>query len=205
MVIEDFSSQYWNSHWRSFTFEQYQARQEPPPLPLPAQDVYLLCTPPTGRSLFGAISIQPAGSEWIQHPLDMSALSLIQLLDDEALLLQDFGGEELRTSLWQDGDNQLLFENETITFGQFDPDRSIFAGLQSRPERTGYQLGRLEACAAGDCAVEQLGGNPVWSPQGTDFIMLHADSLGLAPFVVNGRTFLFDSTLLDDRMDTPAR
>ena len=195
MVIEGFSSQYWNSRWRSFTFEQYQARQEPLPLPLPAQDVYLLCMPSQGVPYSELYQYQPAGSEWIQHPLDVSALSLNQLLDDEALLLQDFGGEELRTSLWQDGDNQLLFENETITFGQFDPTGQYLLVYSLGQNAPGINRVDWTACATGDCAVDLLGGNPVWSPQGTDFIMLPADSLGEVPFVVNGRTFLFDSTM----------
>jgi WD40 repeat protein len=182
-----------DSRWQLFAFEQVQVGQGPPPLPLPAQDIYLLCTLQEEEAVSELYQYKLSESEWSQHPLDISALSLNPLPDDEAFLLFKSGVEEVHTSLWQDGSERFLFENGTITFGQFEPTgRYLQAyGLNE------LVINRVDwpTCAAGDCALEPLGGYPVWSPQGTDFLMLPAETLGQEPFVVNGRTILFDPSL----------
>ncbi|MEJ2748672.1 MAG: hypothetical protein P8183_12325, partial [Anaerolineae bacterium] len=61
--------------WQAYAFEQYQARQGPPPLPWPAQDIYLLCMPDQEAPFTELYQYQPANSEWQQHPLDITALS----------------------------------------------------------------------------------------------------------------------------------
>ncbi len=182
-----------DSRWQSFAFEQYQARQEPPPIPLPAQDIYLLCSPNQEVEVTRLYQYQLASSDLIQHPLDSLVMSLNPLPNDEAfLLLQTDNDELLHTSLWQDGSERFLFDNGTITFGQFDPTGQYLQvyGINE------LVINRVDwsACVAGDCTLEPLAGYPVWSPQGTDFIMLPAESLGQEPFGVNGRTILFDPT-----------
>lgn len=185
-----------SQRWQSFALEQVQARQEPPPLPLPAQDIYLLCAPDQGgEDVYTGLlyQYQLASSEWIPHSLDFAALSLSPLPNDEAFLLLELTDVALRTFLWEDNGERLLLADQMITLGQFDPTEQYLQvyGL----DETAINRMDWAACAAGDCILELLGGYPVWSPQGTDFIMLPADSLGQEPFVVNGRTILFDPSL----------
>jgi hypothetical protein len=185
-----------SQRWQSFAFEQVQARQEPPPRPLPAQDVYLLCAPDqSGEGVYtGLYQYQWASSEWQQQPLESVALSLNPLPDDNVFLLLDAGGDILHTYLWQDGSSRVFWTGQTITFGQFDPTGKYLLAYYLEA----LVISRVDdwaACSAGDCTFEPLGGYPVWSPQGTDFLMLPADSLGQEPFVVNGRTILFDPSL----------
>jgi hypothetical protein len=183
-----------SQRWQSFAFEQVQARQEPPPLPLPAQDIYLLCAPDQGgEDVYTELyQYQLASLEWISHPLDVTALSLSPLPNDEAFLLLEVTDVALRTFLWEDNGERLLLADQMITLGQFDPTEQ-YLQVYSLDETA---INRMDwaACAAGDCTPERMGGYPVWSPKGTDFIMLPADSLGQEPFVVNGRTLLFEPT-----------
>ncbi|MCB9422923.1 MAG: hypothetical protein H6667_24195 [Ardenticatenaceae bacterium] len=185
------------SRWRSYALEQYLVRQKPPPLPLPTQDIYLLCSSDQEAEQAQLYQYRLANSELIPHALDGLTLSLSPLPDDEALLLLQADDDEvLHTYLWQDGRRQILPADQTITFGQFDPTGQYLQvyGLNE------LVINRVDwpACTAGDCQLEPLGGYPVWSPQGTDFLMLPTDSLGYEPFVMNGRTILFDPTFTPD-------
>ena len=192
VTIDDASAMMLSRRWQPFAFEQYQANQPPPPLPLPEQTLYLLCMPSQGEAASELYQYQLADLVWIQHPLDIPALSLSPLLDDSAILFQDFGGELPRTALWHEERIEPLFEENSITFGQFDPTGQYLLVYRLDQEALAINQVDWAACMAGECVLEVLGGNPVWSPLGTDFIMLPAESLGQEPFEMNGRTILFD-------------
>ncbi|MFQ5419895.1 MAG: hypothetical protein ACE5EY_05985 [Anaerolineae bacterium] len=194
-----------NDAWWDYAFAQVVAAQEPPPIPLPDQDLLTICSPPPplSESTVMLSRYQFAAETWeVLEELPADAVFLTSLADDSGAVLQDFVFQEefstsiSRTRIWQgDGPRQQFDVAQFFyAFGQTNPagTQMLVYIFSDDGEMPAPGLLDLMRCPGDDCRAEPLAGLPVWSPDGRDFFMLPADTLGSTPFVMNDRIFLFD-------------
>ncbi len=183
--------------WQQFALAQTQAEQGPPPVPLPEQDIYLLCTPPQESPITGLYQYDLATAEWTEHEFDSLAVFMSALPQADTLLLQTIGSEngESQAILWRDDLSQPYLPTGYLTFGQFDPpNRRLLVYGFNQEETVVVHVAEKDGCEEADCPLLLAAGIPVWSPDGDRFILISAEAIGQNPFVVNGRVVLFDLT-----------
>lgn len=190
--------------WWSFAYERSQSAQAPPPVPLPQQDLQLLCS--RDEKVADPVALyryQSQTETWIEE--NEGPVLISPLPDDSGLLLQDapfFNGEESQAHiyLWRDGAKSLVFshDNYAISFGETDPTGRylvVYAvnsqGAGDLPESVLVDLGQ---CRDDGCETQPLPGIPVWSPEGTATVLTAIESLAHNPvFVIDNRVLLFGS------------
>lgn len=159
--------------------------QEPPPIPLPAQEILVACKLDDDTTFW---RYQPAQDNWIDaraaagNPPRLNNLSLVwPMPGDGGVLLaqqrQGLGQQSMRFFLWDDGQETILFEtDQKLEFAPWLTPRMsadgrylIFYQLQSLedldPLTPHFYLLDLHACAGGHCGLEQVDGIPYWPPQ----------------------------------------
>ncbi len=155
-------------------------QKEPPPIPLPEQDVLVACKLDNETSLW---RYQPQEDTWVDAQAAAGRLQPFQDLsmawpmpDDNGVLLQLRRqiGDNTRTQLilWSAGKETLLVEEEMnlniVTWmtprisadGRFLLLYQII-GEAEMPTHVFYLLD-LPACASGDCALQKVEGIPYW-------------------------------------------
>lgn len=193
--------------WWLYAYSQTLASSEPPPLPLPAEDIQLLClteVPELEMTLYRYRSDVQVWQEELTFP---GFIFMNPLPDGETLVLQTIApvGEvtQAQTQLWRNSAGTILPLGEAIapedgiaiSFGQSDAaGRRLVANtlhFESNSEQS--MVIDLNDCDAGACRSWLLPGPLVWSPSGSQALIVENASFFSTPFVMDGRVSLFDT------------
>lgn len=173
--------------WRDFTYRRVAtAPPAPPPVPLPDQDIQIICDTRQETTLYRFdLSAATLLKEFVRARRNnfISVLTLPQgkgyLMHERALVL---GQTESRLVLWQDGRETVVFD-ETADFPdhglglyltrRIDPGgRYVLLGAWSGAQ--GRRLLDVESCGQGECVLQDIGhwpGWPTWSPGGDHMLV----------------------------------
>lgn len=152
------------------------------PIPLPDQELQVLCYPPNGRvpKLIRFIS----ADEWVVDLPDHAFRYLSPMATDEGVILQHYlpgqDSSRLRLTLWKKGQETMVYDG---TFShlmlypvgwsnQLGQPNLLLHGFGDTPTFTQYSHIALDDCDAGGCRAEALDGFPVWSPDGQYALLL---------------------------------
>lgn len=149
--------------------------QIPAPLPLPEQDIQLLCDNENGDDAT-LLRYDPAADVWTAELSNRSFVFMNPLPDDNGLLLQEHQDqpEQSRILLWRNGLEADVF-GRTVGDGLF---RTI-PGSQGlvlfiSEDNLGWTLFRLlssNLCDSIGCIIRTLYSPPIWSPDGNRTIV----------------------------------
>ena len=185
-----------------------------PPLPLPRQALQLLCFPPEGRApqLF---RYEPESDRWTAELADRAFRFLMAGPQGDGVIVQDFmrGAEagHLRLLWWHDGQAQLIYDQEMqeqttrpAGWSASDHPHLLLQGFGSADVSAQHRWLDLGRCDEDGCAVVDLNGYTVWSPDGSQTLVLNEQSLwrgdalgqpqtplgaGLSPFWIDNETY----------------
>ena len=188
-----------------------QAQVEPAPLsiPLPKQDIQMLCRSSLSRSIATLYRYDMASATWTAELANRPFLFMAPLPQDEGVLLQEREGrpDRSRLLLWQDG-SEIGASPRPLPAGLFrvDPAGSnLLLYTFSFSERTvSHSLLDPAACDEGDCH-DNVPGVPLLSPDGRRTLLVDSDSTlwlgnepgqalraigrGVAPFWLDSETY----------------
>lgn len=220
--------------WARFLQAQALAAQAPPPTAWPDEDLLLMCTEEWeewGRAA-SLHRYDPAGGSWTVAAADRPFLLMIPLpgglgaLLIEGLFGSDGNFERSGTILWQDGREVELGHVPLFPFISLPPDPSAqylpLLGFDVELDRTmSTWLLDLESCRSAGCRLLPVSGMPIWSPNGSQTILLpgalfsdeallplqRGGKLGEAPvpLPVGARPFWLDETTYGYLPEMPAR
>jgi hypothetical protein len=159
------------------------------PIPLPDQELQLLCYPPEGRTpkLIRFTSLE----EWVVDLPDQSFRYLSPMPNDKGVVLQQYipgrDSSHLRLMLWQDGQGKVVYDNAfshlmLYPVGWSGPSTDpnlLLHGFGDIPTATTYSHLNLDACDENGCQVDTLDWFPVWSPDGRTIILQERNKLFL--------------------------
>lgn len=164
----------------------------PPPIPLPQQDVLLLCTLDDRARLW---RYDPDADAWTDAHAAAGRLqpfrqptALRPLPDDDGVLLQTRrwvdGAPRTHLIAWQNGKERLLLDADRAyqiaswPSPKISPDgRYLLLTQPSEDDQPQRRLHLLDmaACNQGDCALRPLSGIPYWSPDGGQSLVIDPD------------------------------
>lgn len=195
------------------------AVQSVPPLPLPDQDVQLLCAADSAATLYRWNLVTGAVTPELTHTAFTASLNGLPN-DDGVILRQEpilAGAPRSRTTLWQGGAEYLVYNGQALhglvsPFGLGDPSGrrlptfvyDVLAG------EANYTLLNLDSCDLARCESPVAAGWPFWSPDGrrtlvwvNEQILFEGDAAGrplrevgpgYAPFWVDEETIGYVQT-----------
>lgn len=161
--------------WLQFVNDQTLSAQQPPPVPLPDEDIALLC----GSDVVLGLYRYDLASEAWQHELDgRTFLSMVPLLDDSGLVLEErflseSNVEWKRILLWQEGQEISAYEGPLRAgllagFHGEDP-AGQFLRIYTYFDASGppsFLYLNMGQCDANGCPQQSVSGLPIWSPDG---------------------------------------
>ena len=196
-----------------------QISSTPPPIPLPEQDLLLLCTNNNHSSTAEGGKLYRhnlASNQWTKED-DLSELMvMIPFLNDSAVVLQGFNELPVGPNIWENGESVQSIINEEgplLSFGHFHPSGQLLA----------YQLGNLGGSIIPQlidlsdcqhdqqCTTEAIPGLLAWSPDGRQTITADPFSFTFNYLSINGRHYLLHERLNNQepytlfRSDGPAQ
>ena len=166
--------------WFRFAYARSTTAQTPPPAPLPAQDLQLLCRPVSGRTLALYRYDLAAQSLAFATNLDHTTAFMVGLPDDAGVAV----GERLGTNanarqsmfLWEDGVKTIISwegSGTPVALPSMTDPSGNFLLLDSVNEST-VGLLNLAGCRQGSsCDLTVPSGFPVWSPDGERAILIN--------------------------------
>ncbi len=196
--------------WWHYAYTQTLLSQENdnPPVPLPPQDIALVCLSDSQFDFDTTMSLYRYNYE------DETKLQLLDFdnfvnfspfLDDSGLIIQNLALEEAdywQTEIWRFDDNRTQLKSDDdqmfFTLGQYDPSgRYVIAYKDSNESNIPFLLlVDLESCDAERCELIPLSGVPIWSPDGKQ-TFISSDNIfegGGVAFQRNDQLVLFDTT-----------
>lgn len=174
------SAQALDNAWRSFIYERTSLAQQAPPVPLPEQEIQLLCQM-AGEERMALYRYDLAADTTIlEQPLNRSADKMVALPDDNGLAIwekPEANAATVNLYLWQNGQiTEISWDAVDSVAGSVpfhaDPSNSQLILLPSNTEQTIYGLLDVASCLGDDCLLETLEGYPVWSPDRAHMIMV---------------------------------
>ncbi|HEX6385030.1 MAG TPA: hypothetical protein VF177_10200, partial [Anaerolineae bacterium] len=185
---ERYTPDRFNAAWLQFVYEQTPSAHIELPVPLPDQDLQLVCTErnqgvwlyryswDTGNwtEVFGR-GYEDINTAGYIYPLPGGRGHVLQEHFFSA------GQRETRLSLWKDGREAMVLEpgsgaTSSTYFLFYDSDTSgrylILATFGDGYRVTGYELLDLATCSNGQCERWALAGQPLWSPDGAQTLLL---------------------------------
>ena len=173
--------------WLAYIYRQsLPAQPPPPPVPLPDQEITLICDNRETGNGNSIVWFNPAAASWREENLPTNSSSFLYPLavTADAILLGEstFAVDRPRTRIirWRAGENEVLYETEgddtgTVTWfnrAGTDDGRYLLAIVSipddfdsAAPHLLDLDRCRTRVCDAGD--LLPLPGRPHWSPDGT--------------------------------------
>lgn len=152
----------------------------PPPIPWPDDNLWLTCSGNT--TTFYAFS--PSEGTW-NTSLSSPGLRDVYPFGDKLILLESLGEYEQQISqlsLWQNGQTQLMLRlpaplpylsaHQTFFSQTPIPDQLLLSYNDEQPESPHYVLVDTEQCDATGCKQRVLTGQPIWSPDGSQALLV---------------------------------
>lgn len=167
---------------RWLQFVQTKIEKEHLPLPLPDQDIFLLCS--SDYSDVGALyRYDLANGQIVPELTDRALQFMIPLPGDDGLLLQErplqFSPPEV--FMWQGGCELEVASQMTdallFPIDSSNPNRLLFHSYEADRDGALYSQLNVEACTTGRCAIQPLQGFPVWTPDGRSTIIATDEGL----------------------------
>lgn len=184
------------------------------PIPLPEQDVQLMCKPFFDDSAYlyryPIVDFDLDDAAWTVESENRRFLFMAPLLNDNAVLLQERQYRLDQTSLliWQSGKEIEItsepFSSALFRVDEVDPGLLLY-GYQFSTQKVSFSLLDQNSCNDDGCDLFDLGGLPVWSPDGQQTIVADpagrlwlgdehgqvktAVSTGAAPFWIDNSRF----------------
>ena len=175
----------------------------PPPLPLPQQDLLVICTNDNVEGFIEGSRLYRyhlATDEWTQEDESDASSVMIPFPDDSAVFLQSFNEAPIGPKIWQNG--QLLQSvideaRSLISFGHFSASGQLLAYQVEIPnESLMPQFIDLTDCQdSQQCTTEAKPGLLTESPNGRQTIITDPSSISvnhLSYLPINGRHFLIN-------------
>jgi hypothetical protein len=189
--------------WQRYVFENLQATQEPPPIPLPNQDIVLTCYGSQDPEQASIARYQSRHGQWTTEDLDWGVVVIaIGLPGDSDIVISGLGAGESTwgAGIWDGSTTKRILEDHgmALSLGQVDPVGRYLVVLNGDDTMPGINLVELERCSEASCEPLRLPGYPVWSPDGEQVLMIDTESLGQDLLMLGDRVFL-PSTVI--RMD----
>ena len=203
-----------NSEWWHYAYTQTLLAQnnDPPPLPLPEQNMLLLCMSDENYDVSTTMSLVQFDQQteiWTGLWAGNGFLLINPLLNDDGVILQTFAMEETetwQTEIWQFGGERTTLISEdymSISLGQFDPTGQYAVIFIGEAEQVAPQPNLIDiaSCSEGTCDIVPLPGLPYWSPDGRQTIVADVDIIDNSVFLRNGSMILLDASQLPDMVD----
>jgi hypothetical protein len=165
--------------WLQFVNDQTLSAQQPPPVPLPEQEIQMLC----GTDIVLSLHRYDLTAESWERELDgRFFMSLIPLPDDAQVVLEEHfttvgnGGKQVL--LWN-GEQEMVAYQGSMDVGLLSgfhgdhPAGDVLRGfnfLDSSGLPTFFYLD-LGQCDASGCAEQSMTGLPIWSPDGQHMVI----------------------------------
>lgn len=185
-----------------------------PPLPLPEEALQLLCFPEGGRAL-QLYRYEPATDRWTSELADRSFRFLMPGPQGDGVIVQAFtrGAEatQLRLLWWREGRAQLIYDEEMrgqttrpAGWSGSEQPHLLLQAFSAAATTAQHRWLDLENCDDDGCAVVDLPGYTIWSPDGEQTLVLVEQSLwrgdalgqsllplgvGLSPFWLDDDTY----------------
>jgi hypothetical protein len=170
--------------------------RNPLPVPLPNQDIQLLCTDPPAFYHYDLST----GSWSEEHSLERLLDLLNPLPTEKGMVL---GGKPIviaetpsQTILWRDGEAFLVFDGKldpapVLPSGWLDPEKQALAFSLANTGIPGqFAFIDLASCGSAGCDWKQLVGLPVWSPDSSKMIVMQNTTLFGEPNVIDIQSLL---------------
>ncbi|MCB9421530.1 MAG: hypothetical protein H6667_17125 [Ardenticatenaceae bacterium] len=163
------------------------------PVPLPDQDIQALCFP-GGGNMPHLFRYNLTGDTWNVELPERAFRFLTPLPDDNGLILSDLpvssDPSRLMLRLWRDGIESLLFDDtdparqwrfpQVGWGGQVSPPHLLLHEFDTATQmRTLYHWLDLGKCDSAGCAVTDLSGYTLWSPDGRSTLIVIGSELWL--------------------------
>ena len=166
------------------------------PVPLPNQDIQLLCTDPPAVYRYNLSS-----SRWSEERSFERLRPILNPLPTEKGMI--FGGKpaviaetQSQTLLWFDGEAFLVFDGRldpgpVVPAGWLDPAKQALAFSLANTSIPGaFALLDLGSCGSAGCDWKPLVGLPVWSPDSSQMIVMQNTTLFPDPDVIDIQSLL---------------
>ena len=194
--------------WHKTASIRSQISTMPPPIPLPEQDLLVICTNDDleadieGSSLY---RYHLATDEWTLEDESDAATVMVPFPDDSAVILQSFGADPFGPKIWQNGQLiQSVIDDEArslISFGHFYPSGLMLAYELSSETITPQLIDLTQCQNSQQCPTEAKPGLLTESPNGRQTIIAKPFSLSINYLPINGRHLLLDERLEDQEPD----
>lgn len=168
--------------WLRYLADRAAPAHSPPPLPLPGQDLQLICRPLAGGGPALYRYALPHGPLQRELALPESSAALLALPDDSGVV----AGSDAALVFWRDG-RQTAVSPGGLPL-QFTPDgQRLLVNSTS-----GYTLLAAADCLGGKSCTAALAAYPIWSPDGRYVLISRgaaadlSDGLSLAPLFLGG-------------------
>ncbi|MFO7679092.1 MAG: hypothetical protein R6X34_03495 [Chloroflexota bacterium] len=173
------SSRELENAWLGFIYGNSTLGQQDPPIPLPEQDIELLCHI-GGEERIGFYRYRLAdGETLLEQPLNREVSVMTALPDDSGLAVWEAGYTDELTSMflwtagmktavsWDAGSNAP----DAVPM-QADPSNQKLLLAPAEVGQVNYGLLDVGGCLDNACRLETLAGYPVWSPDMAHMILL---------------------------------
>ena len=196
-----------DEEWRLFTLLQKEiGTAEIEPIPLPKQDVQLLCMQDTSdQPQLLLARYQLESQSWVIERENQLFTLLYPTVDEESVVLLGLEFDNNQPSsaieLWQDGQSSLVSKDGRylVTLGQFDPTGRYLSAIEfpqdgQIPEENVAMLFDLNDCDETGCATISVPGLPNWSPSGRRAIYLDSVFIETTATFADGRVWLVNGS-----------
>lgn len=186
--------------WLGFVYANSSLGRQEPPIPLPEQDIELLCRI-GGEERIGFYRYRLAdGETLLEQPLNREVSVMTALPDDSGLAVWEAGYTDELTSLflWTAGMKTAVSWDEANNAPghvpmQADPANRNLLLAPSEVGQTHYGLLDVAGCLDSDCRLDTLSGYPVWSPNLAHMILLSTTDYRAHMAQARGQLSLADS------------
>lgn len=164
---------------RSWPMVAIEADPAPPPLPWSDQDLWLTCAAGTGGG--SVFRYDPPSGVWRRDISDRDIVSVTPLPDGGLLLRERVPlgeGAGTRFVLRGKGEERVLMEAPASVYAFTDPTGRRLAvvifprGRWTSASELMFQVFDIGECGSGGCALTSLPGEPVWSPDGSQMLVI---------------------------------
>jgi hypothetical protein len=165
-------------NWVTFAYPRSLSGNRPLPLPLPDDNMLLLCAGPQPSSTFDAnlYRYQIGSDTWTTVLSDTRLYGMSVLPNDRGVVLSADFSPRSQTFLWRDGELQMVYDQAVQGpnwyFLSGDPAGRYLAMTASESAQLlSFALLDLNRCDAAGCQLTELPGWPTWSPDGSQMML----------------------------------